>query len=70
MYRAENGNNVFHSRTLPHGAFKWTHSPQQVQRDGISEGGVPPKSCTSVTTDKIVMMALGEESAAGMVKNN
>jgi hypothetical protein len=22
MYRAENGNNVFHSRTLPHGAFK------------------------------------------------
>ena len=74
MDRAKNGNNVFHFRTLPYGAFEWTHSPQQVQRDdGISEGGVPPKSCTSVTVtaDKIVV-ALGEEYMAGMVtvKNN
>jgi hypothetical protein len=74
MYRAKNGNNVFRSCTLPYSAFEWTHSPQQVKRDdGISEGGVPPKSCTSVTAtaDKIVV-ALGEESAAGIVtvKNN
>jgi len=73
MYRARNGNDVFRSRTLPHGAFEWTHSPQQVKREGILVWGVPPKSCTSVTVtaDKIVMV-LGEESTAGMVtvKNN
>jgi hypothetical protein len=36
--------------------------------DGISEWGVPPKSCTSVTVtvDKIVV-ALGEECTAGTV---
>ena len=36
--------------------------------DGISEGGVPPKSCTSVTVtvDKIVV-TLGEECTAGTV---
>jgi hypothetical protein len=36
--------------------------------DGISEGAVPPKSCTSVTVtiDKIVM-ALGEGCTAGTV---
>ena len=36
--------------------------------DGISEGGVPPKSCTSVTVahNKIVV-ALGEECKAGTV---
>ena len=36
--------------------------------DGISERGVPPKSCTSVTVtvDKIVV-ALGEECTAGTV---
>ena len=36
--------------------------------DGISDGGVPLKSCTSVTVtvDKIVV-ALGEECKAGMV---
>ena len=74
MYRTKNDNTVFRSCTLPHSAFEWTHSPQHVQRDdGILEGGVPPKSCTSVTAtaDKIVV-ALGEESAAGIVtvKNN
>jgi len=36
--------------------------------DGISEGGMPPKSCTSVTVtvDKTVM-ALGDECTAGTV---
>jgi hypothetical protein len=36
--------------------------------DGISDGGVPPKSCTSVTVtlDKIVV-ALGEKCKAGTV---
>jgi hypothetical protein len=36
--------------------------------DGISDGGVPPKSCTSVTVtvDKIVML-LGEKCKAGTV---
>ena len=44
-----------------------SHS-QRVQMDGISDGGVPPKSCTSVTVtvDKIVV-ALGEECKAGTV---
>ena len=68
MYRARNGNNVFCSRTLPHGAFEWTHSPQWVKWDVILEGGVPTKSCTSVTVtaDKIVVV-LGEESTVRMV---
>ena len=36
--------------------------------DGISEGGVPPKSCTSVTvTVNKIVVALGEECKAGMV---
>ena len=48
MYTAKNGNKVFCSRTLPHSVFKWTCS-QRVQMDRILEGGVPPKSCTSVT---------------------
>ena len=66
IYRAENSNNVFCSRTLPHRAFEWTHS-RRVQMDGILEGGVPPKSCTplTVTVDKIVV-ALGEEWTVGM----
>ncbi len=40
IYRAENGNNIFRSRTLPHGAFEQTHS-RPVRMDGILEGGVP-----------------------------
>jgi len=36
--------------------------------DGISDGGVPPKSCTSVTvTVNKIVMALGEECKAGTV---
>ena len=36
--------------------------------DGISEGGVPPKSCTSVTvTINKIVVALGEECMAGTV---
>jgi hypothetical protein len=36
--------------------------------DGISDGGVPPKSCTSVTiTVNKIVVALGEECKAGMV---
>ncbi len=39
--------------------------------DGILEGGVPPKSCTSVTVtvDKIVVV-LGEECMAGTDPDN
>jgi hypothetical protein len=61
MYRTKNGNNVFRSRTLPHSKFEWTPS-RRVWMDGISEGAVPPKSCTSVTVtiDKIVVV-LGED---------
>jgi len=36
--------------------------------DGISDGGVPPKSCTSVTvTVNKIVVALGEECKAGTV---
>jgi len=36
--------------------------------DGISDGGVPPKSCTSVTvTVNKIVVALGEECKGGMV---
>jgi hypothetical protein len=36
--------------------------------DGISKGGVPPKSCTSVTvTVNKIVVALGEECTAGTV---
>ncbi len=36
--------------------------------DGILEGGVPPKSCTSVTvTINKIVVALGEECMAGTV---
>ncbi len=57
IYRAKNGSNIFCS----HGAFEWTHS-RPVQMDGILEGGVPPKSCTSVTvTVNKIVMSLGEE---------
>ena len=36
--------------------------------DGISDGGVPPKSCTSVTvTFNKIVVALGEECKAGTV---
>jgi hypothetical protein len=36
--------------------------------DGISKGGVPPKSCTSVTvTINKIVVALGEECTAGTV---
>jgi len=36
--------------------------------DGISDGGVPPKSCTSVTvTINKIVVALGEKSTAGTV---
>ncbi len=67
IYRAKNGNNIFRSCTLPHGAFEWTHS-RPVQMDGILEGGVPPKSCTSVTvTVSKIVVALGEECTAGRV---
>ncbi len=67
MYRTKNGNSVFRSCTLPHGKFEWTHS-RRVQMDGILEGVVPPKSCTSVTVtiDKIVVV-LGEGCTAGTV---
>ncbi len=67
MYRTKNGNNVFRSRRLPHGKFEWTYS-RRVRMDGILEGAVPPKSCTSVTVtiDKIVVV-LGEGCTAGTV---
>ena len=36
--------------------------------NGISEGGVPPKSCTSVTvTINKIVVALGEECTVGTV---
>jgi len=36
--------------------------------DGISDGGVPPKSCTSVTvTVNKIVVVLGEECKAGTV---
>ena len=36
--------------------------------DGILDGGVPPKSCTSVTvTVNKIVVALGEECKAGTV---
>ncbi len=61
IYRAKNGNNIFYSRTLPYGAFEWTHS-RPFRMDGILEGGVPPKSCTSVTvTVNKIVVVLGEE---------